>query len=67
MTDQTPDEVAVVQGDYFAGCERCGWTATGERGAVIRAGMAHECPPAVPASDGQPPVDSETSPEGAVL
>lgn len=59
MTDETIDPLPELPtGDYFASCERCGWSATGERTAVIRAGMAHECQPDQPASDGQPSVDS---------
>jgi len=54
--DETPAEVSV--GDYYASCELCGWSLTGERGAVIRAGMGHDCHPDENAGDSQPAVDA---------
>jgi hypothetical protein len=59
-TELTTDESAAPElvdaelGGYFAMCDRCGWSMTGDRAEVIRAGQEHECtPPAEPA----PPAD----------
>lgn len=57
MTDVTTVDEKPA-GDYYASCELCSWRLTGERSAVIHAGMDHDCRPDGNAIDGQPSVDA---------